>query len=234
MEPLIRIQNLSFAYPDEKLALDDINVDINPGEKIALLGPNGAGKSTLIYHLNGILIGQGVVSVNGLYVKKENLPLIRATIGIVFQNPDDQLFSSTVYDDVAFGPIYQGLSKEIIHEKVNWALASVKMESYAQRNPYHLSAGEKKRIAIATVLSMLPEILVLDEPTSGLDPRSRREFIELLDELPQTMIIATHDLDLVGRLTQRTIIINNGKIVSDGPTTHVLRDKETLTGNNLL
>jgi cobalt/nickel transport system ATP-binding protein len=174
MHHSVEIESLSFAYPDGHLALRDINLSIAPGEKVALVGPNGAGKSTLLLHLNGILTGSGRVTVSGMHVEPANLQSVRAAVGMVFQNPDDQLFSPTVYDDVAFGPIYQGMPAAEVESRVRDALAAVHMEAYASRVSHHLSMGEKKSIAIATVLSMVPEILVLDEPTAGLDPRARR------------------------------------------------------------
>jgi cobalt/nickel transport system ATP-binding protein len=234
LEPLIQIHQLSFSFPDGKNALQNIDLSVNSGEKISIVGANGAGKSTLLLHLNGIFQGNGLVKVDGLECKKENLGKIRSLVGIVFQNPDDQLFSVTVYDDVAFGPRYQGLSKEEIDSRVKKALADVQMEGYADRNPYHLSGGEKKRIAIATVLSMQPEILVFDEPTAGLDPRARRELIELLGTLPQTMLVATHDLGMVEKITERMIIMNNGKIVADGPCMKLLSNERLLLENGLM
>ena len=233
MEPIIEINDLSFSYPDGKQALMGINLRVLPGEKIALVGANGAGKSTLLLHMNGILGERGTIFIDGLEMKKKNLGLIRALVGVVFQNPDDQLFSPTVFEDVAYGPIYQGLERKTVQEKVGQALAAVHMTVYADRNPYHLSGGEKKRIAIATVLSMQPRILVLDEPTSGLDPRTRRELIELLLELPQTMLIATHDLGLVELLTPRTVLLNQGRIMADGPTTSILGDEDLIETNGL-
>jgi cobalt/nickel transport system ATP-binding protein len=200
------------------MGLDGVNFTVYPGEKIALVGANGAGKSTLIQHLNGILMGQGEVKVLGMTVEKKNLKQIRGKIGIVFQNPDDQLFSPTVYEDVAYGPLYQGLREEEIDQRVTQALAMVGMPDYRERISYHLSIGEKKRIAIATVLSMQPEILVMDEPTSGLDPRARRELINLLNHLPQTMLIATHDLDMVIKLLPRRVFLFLGRVVADGLT----------------
>ena len=234
MDPLIEIKNLSFTYPDGKRALDEIDLLVSRGEKIALVGANGAGKTTLLLHLNGILTGNGSVHINNLELNKKNLPRIRALVGLVFQNPDDQLFSTSVFDDVAFGLIYQGIDKKTIHEEVPHALKLVNMSDYLHRTPYHLSNGEKKRIAIATVLVMHPEILVFDEPTTGLDPRARREFIELLSGLTQTMLIATHDMDLVRQLTPRTIILNQGKIVADGPTDRILEDMDLLMENGLV
>ncbi len=234
MEPLIKISQLSFSYPDGKNALHEINLTVNSGEKIGIVGANGAGKSTLLLHINGIFSGKGCIQVAGMECNKQNLEKIRAKVGVVFQNPDDQLFSVTVYDDVAYGPRYQGLPKDEIDIRVKKALTSVQMEDYADRNPYHLSGGEKKRIAIATVLSMEPEILVFDEPTNGLDPRARRELIDLLEKLPQTLLIATHDLGLVDHLTPRMIIMNNGSIVADGSSKEILQNKIVLLDNGLL
>lgn len=233
MNPIIEISQLSFNYPDGKLALNEISLKIMPGEKVALVGANGAGKSTLLLHLNGIFEGRGQILIKGTEVKKENLGQIRALVGVVFQNPDDQLFSPTVFDDVAYGPIYQGLDKKSVQGKVDQALAAVHMTEFTDRNPYHLSGGEKKRIAIATVLSMNPEILVFDEPTAGLDPRARRELIELLNELPQTMIVATHDLGLVEQLSTRTVILNQGRIIADGLTVSILDNEELHKTNGL-
>ncbi len=233
MNPIIEIDHLSFHYPDGKVALSEISLKVMPGEKIALVGANGAGKSTLLLHLNGIFEGSGQILIGGMEVEKKNLGLIRGQVGLVFQNPDDQLFSPTVYEDVAYGPIYQGLGEKVVREKVEQALAAVHMSDYAGRNPYHLSSGEKKRIAIATVLSMQPRILVLDEPTSGLDPRARRELIELLRELPQTMLIATHDLALAENLTPRTVVLDQGAIAADGPTAEILADESLLLAHGL-
>src|SRR5512133_812693 len=188
------VQDLSFSYPDGHAALRGVSLALCRGDKVALVGPNGAGKSTLLGHLNGILEKQqGTIRVGELELTRQTLGRVRAMVGLVFQSPDDQLFSPTVFDDVAFGPIYQGLPAAEVHARVEEALAMVHMESYIQRVSYHLSVGEKKRIAIATVLSMRPEMLVLDEPSAGLDPRARRTLIELLRELPQSMIVATHD-----------------------------------------
>ena len=233
MHHSIEVENLSFAYPDGHAALRGISLHIAPGEKVALVGPNGAGKSTLILHLNGILIGKGKVHVCGLDVDEKNLSRVRASVGLVFQNPDDQLFSPTVYEDVAFGPLYQGLSAPEVDERVKVALASVRMSEYARRVSYHLSTGEKKRIAIATVLSMQPEVLVLDEPTAGLDPRARRTLINLLRELPITMLVSTHDMRLVQELFPRTVVMDDGQIVADGLTTEILGDEALLNAHGL-
>ena len=233
MHHSIEVENLSFAYPDGHAALRGISLHIAPGEKVALVGPNGAGKSTLMLHLNGILIGKGKVHVCGLDVDEKNLSRVRASVGLVFQNPDDQLFSPTVYEDVAFGSLYQGLSAPEVDERVKVALASVRMSEYARRVSYHLSTGEKKRIAIATVLSMQPEVLVLDEPTAGLDPRARRTLINLLRELPITMLVSTHDMRLVQELFPRTVVMDDGQIVADGLTTEILGDEALLNAHGL-
>lgn len=234
MSCLVEIEALSFQYPDGHRALDNIELHIQHGEKVALVGANGAGKSTLLLHLNGILQGQGRIHIAGLELNKANLGQIRAHVGLVFQSPDDQLFSPTVYEDVAYGPIYQGLPMPEIDVRVQEALAAVHMEAFAKRISYHLSIGEKKRIAIACVLSMRPHILVLDEPSAGLDPRARRSLITLLKELPQTMLIATHDLALVQELLPRTVIMEAGHIAADGPTQTIFQDQELLHQHGLV
>jgi cobalt/nickel transport system ATP-binding protein len=233
LEPIIDIRDLSFSYPDGRQALDGISLRVMPGERIALVGANGAGKSTLLYHLNGVFTSRGMIRIGGLELTRRSLGMIRARVGVVFQNPDDQLFSPTVYEDVAYGPIYQGLDQRAVQERVAAALQAIGMSAYADRNPYHLSSGEKKRIAIATVLSMQPQLLAFDEPTAGLDPRARRELIELLLELPQTMVIATHDLDLAARLTPRTVLLYRGRIVADGATAAILGDAALLDAYGL-
>jgi cobalt/nickel transport system ATP-binding protein len=233
MHHSIEVENLSFSYPDGHSALSNVSVRISPGEKVALVGPNGAGKSTLILHLNGILQGQGNVQVCSLQVEEKNLKRVRAMVGLVFQSPDDQLFSPTVYDDIAYGPLYQGLSPQDVDARVQDALASVRMSDYVRRVSHHLSMGEKKRIAIATVLSMKPEVLVLDEPTAGLDPRSRRSLINLLDELPLTMLVSTHDMLMVRELFPRMVIMDEGRIVADGSTEALMNDVALLEAHGL-
>jgi len=233
MMNIVEVNCLSFAYPDGNQALQEIDLRVGEGEKVALVGPNGAGKSTLRLHFNGILRGQGEIKVCGLEVLPDNLGRIRALVGLVFQSPDDQLFCPTVFDDVAFGPIYQGLTESEVRQRVDAALEAVHMENYVNRVSHHLSVGEKKRIAIATVLSMEPKILVLDEPSAGLDPRARRNLINLLKELPQTMIIATHDLLLVRDLAPRMVIIDQGRVAADGATAELLKDKTLLENHGL-
>ena len=233
MHHSIEVNNLSFTYPDGHLALQDVSVLIMPGEKVALVGPNGAGKSTLILHLIGVLSGEGVVRVCGLEVNRQTVARIRAQVGLVFQNPDDQLFSPTVFDDVAFGPLYQGFSPREVDQRVMDALAAVHMNEYARRVSHHLSPGEKKRIAIATVLSMKPEVLVLDEPTAGLDPRARRGLINLLHELPLTMLVSSHDLHMVRELFPRVVIMDEGRVAADGKTAVIMEDKSLLEAHGL-
>lgn len=233
MHHTIEVNQLKFNYPDGHVALKGVSLHIEPGEKVALVGPNGAGKSTLMLHLNGILQGQGVVKVAGLPVQAETLGKVRAAVGLVFQDPDDQLFSPTVFEDVAFGPLHMGLPEAEVHTRVHAALEAVSMGAYAERVSHHLSVGEKKRIAIATVLSMNPEILVMDEPSAGLDPRARRGLINLLAALPQTMLVSTHDIRMVAEVFPRTVIMDEGQIVADGPTSALLADAALLNAHGL-
>jgi cobalt/nickel transport system ATP-binding protein len=233
MHHTIEVNDLWFKYPDGHEALSGVSLSIAPGEKVALVGPNGAGKSTLMLHLNGILRGRGEVRVCGLSTRNGNLGKIRAAVGLVFQDPDDQLFSPTVFDDVAFGPLHMGLPEAEVRARVRQALAAVDMQEYTERVSHHLSVGEKKRIAIATVLSMIPEILVLDEPTAGLDPRARRGLINLLRDLPQTMLVSTHDIRLVAELFPRTVVMDRGRVVADGPTPQLLGDAALLAAHGL-
>lgn len=228
------LKNLTFHYPDGYHALKNISVAIGQGEKVALVGPNGAGKSTLMLHLNGILgDGETAVTIAGMPITKQNLPRIRAKVGLVFQNPDDQLFSPTVFEDVAFGPLHMGLPEADVRARVKQALGQVGMADFGERLSHHLSIGQKKRIAIATVLVMEPEILILDEPSAGLDPRGRRALINLLRELPVTMLVSTHDMRLVEELFPRTIIMDNGQVVADGETAVLLSDDELLERHGL-
>jgi len=231
--PIVEIENLSFRYPDGHQALRDVSLTVCEGERVALIGPNGAGKSTLALHLNGILAGDGIVRVAGLPVAGDHVKRVRALLGLVFQDPNDQLFSTMVFEDVAFGPIYMGLPEQEVRSRVRRALAAVGMESYAERMPHRLSMGEKKRIAIATVLAMEPGILALDEPTAGLDPRGRRMLIRLLDAMSQTLLVSTHDLRMVRELLPRTILLDGGRVVADSPTGDILRDQALLEAHGL-
>lgn len=233
MDKIVDIENLSFFYPDGQRGLKDINLVVYSAENLAVIGPNGAGKSTLLLHLNGILRGNNTIKVFGLPVEEKNLKETRRKVGLVFQNPEDQLFSPTVFDDVAFGPINMGYSELQVKQRVAQALKLVGMDGYEQRSPHHLSVGEKKRIAIATVLPLNPELLVLDEPSSNLDPRSKWSLIEVVKRLPMTKIIAAHDLELIRALCQRTIILDGGIIVADGSTTNILNDVTLLRAHGL-
>lgn len=233
MHHTIEVKDLYFSYPDGRDALRGVSLFVAPGEKVGLVGPNGAGKSTLILHLNGILSDRGEVRVCGKQVEEASLGEIRASVGLVFQDPDDQLFSPTVFEDVAFGPLYMGMSEARVRERVAQALRSVNLGDYEKRISHHLSGGEKKRVAIATVLSMDPEILVLDEPTSGLDPRARRSLINLLRDLPQTMLVSTHDIRMVAELFARTIVIDQGELVFDGLTQDLMADRPFLEVHGL-
>jgi len=230
---LLKITDLHFSYPDGQQALRGVSLTVCEGEKIALVGPNGAGKSTLMMHLNGVLGEESPITIAGLSLDKKNLPVIRALVGLVFQNPDDQLFSPTVFEDVAFGPLHMGLPEDEVRERVQEALAAVGMEEFGSRLSHHLSMGQKKRISIATVLSMHPQILVLDEPSAGLDPRSRRSLIDFLRDLPITMVVSTHDLYMVADLFPRMVIMDQGQIVADGPTDMLLKNEKLLYAHGL-
>ncbi len=232
--PWLDVRDLCFKYPDGYEALKGVSLAIEAGEKVALIGPNGAGKSTLMLHLNGINEpASGSVSVGGLIVAKANIGRIRAEVGLVFQDPDDQLFSPTVYDDVAFGPVHMGLPKDEVDARVSKALEAVGLPGFERRLPHHLSIGQRKRAALATVLSMSPSVLVLDEPSAGLDPRGRRELINLLRGLPQTMLVSTHDMKLVAEVFPRTVIVDDGRVVADGGTGSILADAALLERHGL-
>jgi len=232
----ISIENLSYTYPDGTQALREVNLSIKANERVALIGANGSGKSTLQLHLNGIILPEeGKVTIGEWQVSSENLRQIRNFVGLVFQNPDNQLFMPTVWEDVAFGPMNLGLRDEQLKERVKQAMAAVDIdpERYGQRSTENLSGGEKKRIAIAGVLAMNPQVLVFDEPSAQLDPRSRRQLIELLQSLQLTQLIATHDLDLALELCDRTVVLSQGQVVFDGETERVMSDPEFLVQHAL-
>ncbi|GAA0915966.1 ABC transporter ATP-binding protein [Streptomyces thermoalcalitolerans] len=230
----LEVSGLAFAYPDGHQALFGVDFRIERGERVALLGPNGAGKTTLVLHLNGILSGgTGTVRVAGLPVGKKNLATIRQKVGIVFQDPDDQLFMPTVREDVAFGPAAAGLKGPELERRVHTALERVGMREFADRPPHHLSLGQRRRVAVATVLAMEPEILVLDEPSSNLDPASRRELADLLRSLDVTVLMVTHDLPYALELCPRSLILSDGVIVADGPTGELLSDDALLRAHRL-
>ncbi|HKE76262.1 MAG TPA: ABC transporter ATP-binding protein [Acidimicrobiales bacterium] len=230
----VEVRGLAYSYPDGSHALRRVDLAIEPGERVALLGPNGAGKTTLVLHLNGILVpGAGEIRIGGMPVTKENLKEIRRRVGVVFQDPDDQLFMPTVRDDVAFGPANLGLRGDDLDEAVRTALGAVGMSGAAGRPPHHLSFGQRRRVALATVLAMDPQILVLDEPTSNLDPAARRDLADILVTLPVTAIVVTHDLPYALELCPRSVILNDGVVVADGPTRDVLADTDLLAANRL-
>ena len=230
----VHVQGLVYSYPDGSPALRGVDLDITAGERVAVLGPNGAGKTTLILHLNGILLPQaGEVAIGGMPVTKANFKEIRRRVGVVFQDPDDQLFMPTVRDDVAFGPANLGLPGDAVDARVQAALDAVGMDGSGGRPPHHLSFGQRRRVALATVLAMDPQILVLDEPTSNLDPAARRDLADILVTLPVTAVIVTHDLPYALELCPRSVIINDGVIVADGPTRDVLGDADLMAANRL-
>ncbi len=230
----VLIEHLHFRYPDGFEALKGIELAIAAGEKVAVVGPNGAGKSTLLLHLNGIFEPtHGTVRVGDLVVDRSTVRRVRARVGVVFQDPDDQLFSPTVFEDVAFGPLHMGLPEQDIHHRVERALAAVGMTGFERRMPHRLSLGQRKRVALATVLSMDPQVLVFDEPSAGLDPRGRREFIAVLRARSQTIVASTHDMRLVAEVFERVVLMDDGLIVADGPATTILGDERLLEAHGL-
>ena len=223
MTPLIEVRNLRFRYEDGTQALEGVNFTLHPGDTVALLGANGSGKTTFVLHLNGVLRGEGDITVCGVALNNDSLPLVRSKIGMVFQDSDEQLFMPTVLEDVAFGPLNLGLSAHDAMHKAEAALAQVGMEQALKKAPYHLSAGEKKRVALAGVLAMDPEILVLDEPNTFLDPPSQRNLIHLLRSLPQAKLIITHNMEFASALATRAVFFEKGKLVAEGSVEEIVQ-----------
>lgn len=222
MAPLIEVQNLHFQYDDGTEALRGINFRLEPGECVALLGANGSGKTTFALHLNGLLQGEGSVVVCGLQVNAANVKTVRQKIGMVFQDADEQLFMPTVLEDVLFGPLNNGLSADVARQRALEALQQVAMEGLVEKAPYNLSAGEKRRVAIAGVLAMNPEILVLDEPTTHLDPPAQRDLLNLLRTLPQAKVLITHDGAFAKALAHRAVFFDKGRVIADGSVPELL------------
>jgi energy-coupling factor transporter ATP-binding protein EcfA2 len=251
--PAVRVRDLAYRYPDGRLALRGVDLTIMPGESVALIGPNGAGKSTLLWHLNGLLPGRGrsqplhahgaeaagrngsaaSVWIDGLEVNERNGPEVRRRVGLLFQDPDDQLFSTTVIEDVAFGPLNLGKRKAEARRIATECLGRVDLADAADRAPHHLSFGERKRVCLAGVLACSPTVLVLDEPTANLDPRGRRRFIELIRPLPATKLIATHDLEMVLELCGRAVLLDAGRVVANGLVRNILGDPILLERHGL-
>jgi cobalt/nickel transport system ATP-binding protein len=232
--PVLDVRRLAYAYPDGHQALFGVDLHVHRGERVALLGPNGAGKTTLVHHLNGILAaGAGTIEVSGIPLNRYNLREVRRRVGIVFQDPDDQLFMPTVRQDVAFGPRNLGVKGAELDARVLAALERVGMAAYVDRPPHHLSYGQRRRVAVATVLAMQPEILVMDEPTSNLDPASRRELADILRGLDVTLLLVTHDLPFALELCPRSVVLHNGVVAADRGTYEVLTDPELMAANRL-
>jgi cobalt/nickel transport system ATP-binding protein len=231
---IVEFQDVYFRYPDGTEALEGLSLRITHGEAVGIVGANGSGKSTLLMHTNGYLLPQsGTVTIGDFQVDKRTRQEIRKKVGLIFQNPDDQLFMPTVFDDVAFGPLNLGLSPEKARERVHEALEIVGGLALKDKPPHHLSGGQKSAVAIAAVIAMKPDILVMDEPASHLDPKSRRSLISLLGHFEHTKIIASHDLDLIWDVCRRCVIIKDGRVVADGPAEEILSDRQLLEANNL-
>jgi cobalt/nickel transport system ATP-binding protein len=233
MSCAIEARGVRYRYPNGVVGLDGVDLSVQHGERVAVLGPNGAGKTTLMLHLNGLLSGSGSLSVAGVRVGEGDARDLRARVGLVFQDPDDQLFMPTVREDVAFGPLNLGLSRAEACARVDEALAAVRMEHVAGRAPHQLSLGQRRRVAIATVLAMRPSLLVLDEPSANLDPRARRELLEVLDAVATTMLVVTHDLPFAASLCSRAVVLSSGRIVADDSCPAILGDDELLARHDL-
>jgi cobalt/nickel transport system ATP-binding protein len=231
MSCAIEARDLRFRYPNGVAGLDGVDLSVRHGERVAVLGPNGAGKTTLMLHLNGLLAGAGSLRVADIDVRDGDVRELRARVGLVFQDPDDQLFMPTVREDVAFGPLNLGFDD--VPARVERALDTVRMADVADRAPHQLSLGQRRRVAIATVLAMDPRLLVLDEPSASLDPRSRRELLDMLARLDHTLLVVTHDLPFAAQLCERAVVLSAGRIVADGRCLDILRDEELLAAHDL-
>jgi cobalt/nickel transport system ATP-binding protein len=229
----ILAKDLRYNYPDGTAALKGITFQIQTGEKVAVIGPNGSGKSTLLTLFNGVRTAEGTLNIFDLPIIKKNLPYIKKSVGIVFQNPDDQLFCPTIFEDVAFGPLNLGLSPEMVKQKVYFALKQVGLSGYGSRSSFHLSYGERKIASLATVLAMEPQIIAMDEPTSNLDLSHRRKIITWIQQSHQTIIVTTHDLDMILDTCERVLMLNKGKLVADNTVKKILTDRHLLEANDL-
>ena len=233
MAKAVEIKNFSYKYPDGTPALSDINLSIEHGQKVALIGPNGAGKSTVLLAMAGFLKGDGQVLINGLPINRKNMKKIRSTIGCCLENPDDQLFMPTLFDDVAFGPLNMGFVAEQVKTRVAEALRTVGLSEMAQKAPHHLSAGQKRAAAIATILSMSPEIITFDEPDGSLDPRNRNNLVKLLKNLTRTLIIATCNMNFAAAIAERAVLIDKGRIIADSDAKKIMSDSQLMTSHGL-
>jgi cobalt/nickel transport system ATP-binding protein len=229
----IDIENFSYRYPDGTIALNGVTLDVEYGERLALIGPNGAGKSTLLLAITGFIRGTGRVVVDGLEITKGNLKEVRSRIGCCLENPEDQLFMPTLFDDVAFGPLNMGLDSQQVRERVSLALAEVGLAGLSERAPHHLSAGQKRAAAIATVLSMSPKIITLDEPDGSLDPRNRDNLVKLLAGLSQTLVIATCNMDFASAVANKAAVIDGGRVIASGSAKEIMSDSKLMTNHGL-
>jgi cobalt/nickel transport system ATP-binding protein len=232
-DPLLQVESLAYSYPDGTPALRGVGFSMAAGEKVGLVGPNGSGKSTLLMCLGGLYSGSGRIRVEGADFGRDRLKELRGRVGLVFQSPDDQLFMPTLADDLAFGPVNLGLSPEEAHDRVHETADALKLTDLLDRAPHHMSMGQKRSAAIASVLTMRPALLLMDEPSSNLDPRGRRRLIEVLSGLPSAMLIASHDLALVAGLCRRVVLIDDGRVVADGPAADILRDGKRMEAHGL-
>jgi len=233
MAAAIEIENFSYAYPDGTVALRQVSLRIEHGQKVALIGPNGAGKSTLLLVMAGFIRGNGRVAVDGIELRGANLNKVRSLLGSCLENPEDQLFMPRLFDDVAFGPLNMGLAPEQVEHRVREALATVGLAEMGEKAPHHLSAGQKRAAAIATVLSMSPKIITLDEPDGSLDPRNRAKLLELLKKLPQTLVIATCNMNFAAEIAERAVVVDAGQIVADGAAGEVMGDSALMSAHGL-